>query len=390
MAPWLSKSTYLLGFSGGSYLFRPVISSNLRVLKIHHSLVTNTPTVACRSTDVLTKLWLAETFLRERLDLAYPQTFVPDMNPRLYSLTLCMIPRYSTGAVTERLINFLKLAARQEQMIEKVRAVMPLRGPPVLQGLRHIQLEFQPAADDELVGLEDEIEDLDAGALLSQGVEDFSFFSESAWDVSSPSVPSNTKKQPPVASSATRPPGAEGVDGHHTRTPAPEKLDCAPFNQSNGEHITITVRPADGPDQEALTVPVWIGPGVVGPGNPPAVNEYMRNLCDPACVGPGGVMAATTCHVAAGVPPGSLIFRRAWNRMLLPAAGEETIKRPARAELRGMRDVLAGLKEFRRGARERFAETVGAGEQGQEHEHWRGRLVVALPECRAQSSDYWR
>ncbi|ROW03771.1 hypothetical protein VMCG_05445 [Cytospora schulzeri] len=326
-APWLSKSTSVLGLPGSAYLFRPVISSNLRVLKIHHSLVTNTPTVACRSTNVLTKQWLAETCLRERMDLAYPQTYVPDMNPRLYSLTLCMIPRYSTGAVTQRLINFLKLAARQEQMIEKAKASTPPRGPPILQGLRHIRLEFEPDAGDEIASLQNEADDLDPGALLSRGEETFSFFSESAWAPSSSPVNSKTEEQPHAVSTATNPPESSEPQ-NETETPVPQKLDCAPFNQADGEHIDITIKPTNDLDKE-VTVP-----GIIRP--------------------------------------------------------------PGRTVLRGMRDVLGDIKAFRLGARRKYVKMeAGRGQTGgdlgvEEHEHWKGRLVVVLSQGSAQSSNYWR
>lgn len=392
-APWLSISTFLFGIPGAAYLFRPVISSNLRVLKVHHSLVTNIPTIACRSTDVLAELWLAETYLRERLDLAYPQTYVPDMNPRLYSLTLCMIPRHSTGAVTKRLINFLKLAARQEQMIEKVRASTPLRGPPVLEGLRHIRLEFESEAKHEIASLDDEDDELDAGALLNRGEETFSFFSQSSWDQPSSSVSSKVLGKRVTSCRVMRPAQASKAGNNETETPAPEKLDCAPFNQAQNEHIDVTIKPANTRDKEVV-LPVWVGTGVISPANPPAVNEYMRNLCDPAMVGADGVTAATPYHVVAGVPAGSLIFHRAWDAMLLPTV--EEIRRPSKAALRGMKDVLGEIKAFRLEARRRFAEMeaarvgTGAGEHEHEHEHWKGNLVVALAPDSSLSSDYWR
>ncbi|KAK7746934.1 hypothetical protein SLS53_002122 [Cytospora paraplurivora] len=416
-APWLSKSAFLRGVPGLAYLFRPVISSNLRVLKIHHSLVTNVPTVVSHDGDVLAKFWLAETILREKVDLAHPQTYVPDMNPRLYSLTLCMIPRYSTGVVTERLVNFLKLAAKQEQMIEKVKATMPPRGPPVLEGLRHICLEFEPDTDDELVSLENDDDDDDgpnAGALLSQGPEAFSFFGESAWDA--PSSPANSKptaRRGPAAPAHTNPPAP---------SPTPEDLSsCYPFSRSEGEHVTISheVAGAHGRGQ-ALTLPVWVGPGTVRPANAPAVNEYMRALSrDPASSASGGVVAATPCHVAAGVPAGELIFRRAWDMMMLlsPATTastaiigggggggggggvvEKTITPPGRAALRSgvMRDVLVEIKGFRRRAGGVYGqmeaerrERGGVWVEG-EHEYWRGKLTVEVPQGRAQSSEYWR
>lgn len=404
--PWLNKSTTLYGFPGGAYLFRPVISSNLRVLKTHHSLVTNTPTVVSHGTDVLPQFWLAETCLRERMDLAYPQTYVPDMNPRLYSITLSMIPRYSTGAATDRLIDFLKLAARQEQMIKKVKAITPPRGPPVLEGLRHIRLEFLPDVEDEIASLEDEADELDPGALLSQGEEAFSFFSESAWDPSSSPAKGKAKEeeqqeqqqqQSSVASTTAKPQpeDPEEAENHAAGgTPVLEKLDCDPFNQAEGEHINITIKAAGGPGP--LTVPVWVGPGVIDPAGPPAVNEYMRNLCDPANA--RDVTPATPCHVAAGVPAGSFIYQRAWDAMLLPpAAVEGQIGRPpGRTALKGLRDVLGELKAFRVRAARGYAEVEARWRDGGEvavgefHECWMGTLEVVLPPGRAQSSEYWR
>lgn len=385
-APYLSKAATLYALPGAAYLFRPVISSNLRVLKVHHSLITNTPTLESRSTGELTNLWLAETYIRERLDLAYPQTYVPDMNPRLYSLTISMIPRYSTGIVAQRLTNFLRLAALQEQAIEATRALLPFRGPPVLQGLRHVRLEFALDAKDELDCLDNETDELDSEALLEQKTEAFSFFSESAWGPSSSTARSRVQKQTVEAA------GAEG-DGTKDKAPftAEGRIDNYPFTKTTDEHLSFTINPGGNSDLPPKPVPVWVGPGTISPENPPAINEYMRNVCDTANR-EAGVCPATPCHVAAGVPPGSFIFERAWDSIMLPAPTTTAeLRLPTRAELRGMEDVVARVKAFRLESRRQYAALDDAGRRSVGgHEYWRGRLELVLPQGRAHSSDYWR
>lgn len=381
-APFLSKAATLYALPGAAYLFRPVISSNLRVLKVHHSLVTNIPTLASRSTGELTNLWLAETYMRQRLDIAYPQTYVPDMNARLYSLTISMIPRYSTGIVAQRLINFLRLAAVQEQAIEATRALLPFRGPPVLQGLRHVRLEFEPDARDELDSLENTTNELDSGALLDQGAEAFSFFSESAWG------PSSSPVKPRVKKHAAETAGGGGGDTYDRAPSTTERrIDVYPFNKARDEKFSFTINPGGDYGQPPKLVPVWVGSGTVSPENPPAVNEYMRNVCDAA--NRAGVCPATPCHVAAGVPAGSFIFGRAWDSIMLPAADAE-LRLPTRAELRGMEDVVARVKAFRLESRREYAALDGGSRNLGGHEYWRGRLELVLPQGRAHSSDYWR
>lgn len=381
-APWLSKAANLYALPGAAYLFRPVISSNLRVLKVHHSLITNTPTLESRSTGELTNLWLAETYMRERLDLAYPQTYVPDMNPRLCSFTISMIPRYSTGIVAQRLTDFLRLAALQEQAIEATRALMPFRGPPVLQGLRHVRLEFEPDVKDELDSLENGTDELDSEALLEQGTEAFSFFSESAWGPSSSPVKSKIKKQ------ATETARSEDADTRDEATfNVEEKFDDYPYNKARDEQVSFTINPGVDSDRPPKLVSVWIGSGTISAENPPAVNEYMRNVCDAA--NRAGVCPATPCHVAAGVPAGSFIFERAWDSIMLPAANVE-LRLPTQTELRGMEDVVAKIKAFRLESRREYAALDAGRRNVGGHEYWRGRLELVLPQGRAHSSDYWR
>ncbi|EAA26554.1 hypothetical protein NCU03551 [Neurospora crassa OR74A] len=174
------KTQALAGILGLSHLFRPVFS-NLQILRIHHSLVTNLPSlVGFDDLSALEKIWFAETFLLPRADLVFPNPFHPEMNPWLSSLTLTHIPRYSTGPLIERLKGLLKAAWFQEQTIAKLRAeyrrVQSRHPPPLLTGLRKIFLEFDTDLR-EKQGKGQTLEDFDAEALLNSGAtEEFHTF----------------------------------------------------------------------------------------------------------------------------------------------------------------------------------------------------------------------
>ncbi|KAG7285565.1 hypothetical protein NEMBOFW57_010194 [Staphylotrichum longicolle] len=174
---WLSKAR-LSGTLGWAHVFRPVFSANLQVLRIHHSLVTQLLSLQLAGLTPAAKLWVAETHLLPRAELAYPEAFVPDMNPRLRSLVLTQIPQRSTGPLIDKLIRFLKLASIQERAIQDANATFASRhGPATLLGLRHIRLEFAPDPRDELG---DELA-LDAAAVMDDSTTEFSFFGDSNW-----------------------------------------------------------------------------------------------------------------------------------------------------------------------------------------------------------------
>ncbi len=97
----------------------------------------------------MASIWLSEKSILPLVEMAYPQPLVPDMNPRLRSLTLTKIPRYSSGPVIDKLISFLKLASIQERSIWDVR-LSSRRSPSVLAGLQHIHLEFEHDASQEI------------------------------------------------------------------------------------------------------------------------------------------------------------------------------------------------------------------------------------------------
>lgn len=405
--PWLSTGTQLSGFFGSAYLFRPVISSNLRVLKIHHSLVTNVPSVISKSTSALENIWVAEKFFHDPIDLAYPQTYVPDMNPRLYSLTLAHIPRYSPGIIAKRIINFLKLLAAQEQAIEQTKKRTPLRGPLVLRGLRHICLEFEPDAHQQMADLNTE-DDVDAA------LDEFSTFtfSDKAWEEDAVVTPTESINQPGRHSSSIQsissstmtaaPPTTQQLPPPPPSIPTTPngRYDVFPYNTTETEYLPFALTPEQNP------LNVWIGNGTpTAPSNTPAVNAYMRNLtlfngryARPSSTSSGSsIISATPCHVAAGVPPGSYVFGDAWHRLALAPNDDDDdktmmIKRPTKAELAGsMRDVLKEIKEFRLASREVYARLVQSGGGGKEeeetsevgqHEYWKGRVEISLVEPR--------
>lgn len=401
-APWLSTGTQLSGFFGSAYLFRPVISSNLRVLKIHHSLVTNVPSVISKSTSALENIWVAEKLFLDPIDLAYPQTYVPDMNPRLYSLTLAHIPRFSPGVIAKRIINFLKLLAAQERAIEQTKKLTPLRGPLVLRGLRHICLEFEPDAHQQMTDLNTE-DDVDAA------LDEFSTFSfsDNAWDEDTAVTPIESINQPRRQSSSMKSissshlsaasPGPPTVQQQQPIPTTPDgRFDVFPYTTTKTESLPFALT-----SEQNLNV--WIGNGTPNsPSNTPAVNAYMRALtlsngrfartaASSSSIGSSiSIIPATPCHVAAGAPAGSYLFGDAWHHLALP---DKTIKRPTKAELaEGMRDVLKEIKEFRLASREVYARLTAAAaaavvvQNGEEevavgqHEYWKGRVEISLVE----------
>lgn len=381
LPPWLAKNPRFSAVLGAAHLFRPVISPNLQVLRIHHSLVTQVPTLETDNLVTMANLWLAETFIRERVELAYPQVFVPDMNPRLYSLTLTNIPRYSVGPVVSKLLRLLRLVSMQERAIQDVQLPSSRRSPNTLRGIRHIRLEFEPDPTEEL-GHSLDSEDLDPEQLINLSSKEFSFFGDLGWG----SAPTSDKPQPPSSrhsDTQTEPPPKP-------RTPDSGRLDHYPSGERQDEYVVDHPVSWNGND---LTVPVWIGTAAPGPHE--AVNEYMRLLQDPALR--ANAAPASPSHIAAGVPAGSYIFYSAWDAMLLRPP--HTLRKPTKADIAGMRDVVAAIKAYRGRTRAAFdAAKRAAGSAGPAvrlgvpHYHWTGKLEVSLADTMARdhSSKFWR
>ncbi|KAM0330924.1 hypothetical protein ACHAQA_003881 [Verticillium albo-atrum] len=376
------KGTTMFGILGSAHTFRPVLSSNLRVLRMHHSLVTQVPTLETTGMSTMARLWFAETVIREASETAYPQALEPDMNPRLTSLTLTKIPRRSVGPLTSKLTHFLKLAALQEQAIRDTNpSTSRRRSPAVLRGLRHIRLEFEADPVEDPVGWSNE-DDLDANRLMDMGVEEgFSFFQDENI-LPKPKLPPRPAAAPHQVTPTSETPAF--VSSSAGANPS-ARLRHAPYSSTTSEHISHTLEWA-GRNYEAL---VWIGTGTPGPSA--AVNAYMTALQDPA-LRTGNIGPATPAHVKAGAPAGSLLFYSAWDSMLLP----DDVRTPSRAEVHGMRDVIEGLKAFRQDSRAKYEtarDKAGAGDAVTEpHLFWTGKLEVVTQRTMThyQSTRFWR
>lgn len=375
----LKSRAGLSGVLGCSHLFRPVIASNLQSLRIHHSLVTQVPTVTDPSMSAVECIWFAETSFRERAEIAFPLAFMPDMNPRLQSLTLTCLPRVSAGPLITRLVRFLLLAYEQEQAIQSAVFSKSHRSPSILRGLRHIRLEFEavPTGDDRITGLDE----LDTGALLRPSTDEFSFFGEGAWASEQDELKPYDGFRSHLASSGRQPSVKIELDETAPQTGQAVRLAHYPLPgmmDVNGvhEYICSTVRWED----KTTRVSVWVGTGTLGAHH--ATNAYMSNLANPSLrtdIGP-----ATPDQMAAGVPPGSCVYNAAWDAILFT----EPRRNPPRALPDGMRDVVQAIRQFRIGTRAAYAAHRRAsraveGEHAEaelalRHEHWTGRLEILL------------
>ncbi|KAK3320713.1 hypothetical protein B0T19DRAFT_430250 [Cercophora scortea] len=398
---WIPRTARLSGILGLAHTFRPVISSNLQVLRMHHSLVTQLPSLEATNLSTLENLWLAETFLLPRAELAYPQSFVPDMNPRLRSLTLARIPRYSTGRLISKLVRFLKLAAAQEQAIQET-AVSARRGPTKLLGLRHIRLEFEPETREGLTNY------TDAASLLEMSPTEFSFYSDwKSSPASTPTLTPSTTGNAPPASAKQLPDDVNGACANNNASASASRRALSPPSPAPPPHESDSVRLEPFPPTETrytylpcvgtwkngtqFTVPVWTGSGTTTDSAPISrqqqtqhpksvvVDEYTRLLRKHPALRTN-VQPASPCHVAAGVPPGSYIFAAAWEAVLAPP----DMRHPTREELEGMHDVVAAIKAYRAGTRRAYemaqklkgVSGVKLGEPP--HSHWTGRLEVSM------------
>ncbi|PHH65798.1 hypothetical protein CDD81_1525 [Ophiocordyceps australis] len=311
-------SARLHGMIGASHLFRPVWSSNLRTLRIHHSLVTQLPTLQADALSPLARLYLAETLILPRVQAAYPQdAFVPSMNPRLTSLTLTCIPRRSAGPLISSLIDFVRLLAVEEGARHEASLDASWRHARLLQGLTHLTLEFEPDAMDDEPG--------------------FSFFNDQE-SRHGPWLTLAAHSSPPV---------------HGSSMPDPDT-----------DHVLCDVG-------SNLSLPVWIGSRHVDASSS-LLRQYRRNALEQDLR--DAISPATRAQVQAGAPRASLIFQKAWCATVMPSE----LDAPAPAELAAMRDVLAELKAYRASTRACYQASTRA-RPGEPHCFWTGRLQVVLP-----------
>lgn len=356
-------SASLHGIIGMAHMFRPVYSPNLQSLRIHHSLVTNIPCLSADGLSSLTRLYLAETSIRARVDQAYPQRFMPDMNPRLSSLTLTCIPRRSSGPLTERLLNFLKLLSIQERAIEDVRRSTQVswRWSGMLRGLRHLRLEFEP---DTLGDGASTSEDVDPEQLMNSGERGFSFFEQESRHF--------TRSMPDTKSRNARYPSADA--GNTRITSEGQGGGVQKSARDNVEAITYH----DEWNGCGYAVQVWAGPAQ--PHANPIVNEYRRLVLNHDSlredVGP-----VSPSQVIAGAPDRSYIFHAAWRATLMPP---DQLTVPAPADVTGMQDVLELLKKQRAAGRVKYTDLQNKRTDatlrvplGAPHFFWTGSLEVS-------------
>lgn len=357
------------GILGAAHLFRPVFSSNLRVLRIHHSLVTNIPSLQIVGLSSLARLFLAETAILRRVERAYPQTFTPDMNPRLLSLTLTCLPRRSSGPLISRLLQFLKLLAIQERGIQDASlSASTRRSPGVLQGLRHLRLEFEPDSMEEGFSTS---EDLDPEELMNSGEKVFSFFEDERMESWSRSRARQMLHSKRVA----------------VQSPAAVDNQASGPDRDNPEFVTYD---ADW-SGDRFSIPVWAGPN--DSDAPEVLKEYRRLVLERHVR--DGVGPASPAQILAGAPSRSFIFHVAWSAAVMPS----DLRPPTRGELAGMIDVLDELKTYRLNGRANYMQHKELAQMagrhvslGETHFFWTGRLEVSTEATLplVQSSQYWR
>ncbi|KAL7926424.1 hypothetical protein ACQKWADRAFT_318340 [Trichoderma austrokoningii] len=291
-----SNAMQLDGFSGMSHIFRPVWSSNLRSLRIHHSLVTNIPSLRCSRYSSLECAYLAEMQIHARLDLAYPLAFVPDMNPRLESLTLTCVPRHSFGPLIQILISFLQQLGLQESHVmetNKAEASRPGKPLRLVRGLRILTLEMEAAC----------LDTSDAEHLMTSDETQYSFF-----DSPIEETPLSPKPHLDVWSAP---------DKSRLKSPVPTVQPWDAYNpmpRSSGRDGTtdqwVVYQPEDG-SSDAIVV--WAG-------NPEAPNPVVQ-LYNHLVINYGlkeGAGPVNLTQQRAGAPWECVIFHTVWLYAALP------------------------------------------------------------------------
>ncbi|KAI1311736.1 hypothetical protein F5Y03DRAFT_287595 [Xylaria venustula] len=356
------------GIFGLSHLFRPVFSSNLRSLRVHHSLVTQVPNISADTLPSILALKLSEMVFFKNISRAYPQRFVPDMNPRISSLTLTNIPTCSLGRVIEQLLSFFDLAYLQQEAVRETRSNLSDRHKMVLSGLRHIRLELDPDFSDDLSDLSTG-RDIDYDKLLNPGDENFgnetfSFFGEAKQDM---------LRKLHMEQESDKKELRHGNTERYSDWKS-GRLKSPPYSDTESQFIIYNEEGSRSWTGDAFSIPVWIGSGTIGPYA--AVNEYMWNLQDQKLrtdVGP-----ATPSHVAAGVPAMTYIFYAAWNAMIFPSSNLAATA-AKRCKTEPLRDVATAIKDYRMRTRET-------------RRHWDGKLELVRQHQSSwyHAPEFWR
>lgn len=158
-------------------------SPHLSNVRIHHSVVTNTPSLCNHEGNQYSPDHLATAEAIgldiEETKLGQSQRFDPLTNFNIHTLTLTGIPNKSYGPIIERLKMFLVACHEQERILESARASVKnhRRAPPLLQGLRCLNLEFIKPSAGQVATLSSISGDADAETFNKASEGDFSFFS---------------------------------------------------------------------------------------------------------------------------------------------------------------------------------------------------------------------
>ncbi|EPE07622.1 leucine rich repeat domain containing protein [Ophiostoma piceae UAMH 11346] len=392
------KQLKLAGILGRSHVFRPVFASNLQSLRIHHSLVTHIPTLldADPARSPLTALQYAETVLRERAELAYPLNFVPDLNPRLQSLTLTRLPRVSSGPLIGSLIQLFISASDQETAIRHTAASLSRRSPTMLRGLRHIRLEFDPwprRSDDHDAA--SALDSLDAGALLDSGADDFSFFKNPVASSSSSASTStavsafaySTPKQPaPRRDPAESSPAVTGQSNSSAdATSQPARA------QSGKQSVRLSHYPLPGAisaDSEYVCEIVSLDDDGkrYSQTHSRAVDAYMANLAEPSLR--TNIRPATPDQVKAGVPMGVCVYNLAWDAIVWLESGLTAFATTDNNNNNAkMKNVVDAIRQFRAKTKAEYTASVEVSRllsqhgdnrrtSAPTHRHWMGKLEL--------------
>lgn len=347
---WPSQAR-LRGICGFAHLFRPVISANLRELRIHHSLVTNLPTLTCGNFSACARAYVAENDILRRVDDAYPQTFSPDMNPRLTSLTLTCIPRRSCGPLIDRLRGFLMLLSKQERDIQDSSpSFASRRNPTMLKGLRYLRLEFDPDT------LEDDLYDdgnMEMDALAELEDAGYSFF-QGGWSSTSAGPVSRAQDFPDIHEVSKR------MKETSLTNQASEKRQ--------GDSAIVS---RDGSSEE-MPLELWMD--VQGSSeHSDRYREVVRARKSFRSVG----FPSPAQKIAGIQHEGALVSQLDWAAAVMPCQ----LHRPSQHQLAGMRDVLCELRQYRQASKAKYdlmkAQVGRPVPLGNPHYFWTGTLQVS-------------
>lgn len=375
----VSSVVRMSGLPGFGHLFRPVYSSNLRVLRIHHSLVTNIPSLTMDGLRSIECAYLAEKCVFPRLEEAYTLPFLPDMNPRLQSLTLTCVPRYSFGPLICRLAFFFRSLSLQAEALSTLAQNAQAEGgrpPRLVSGLRHVVLELEPEMADESL-------DIDIENLMASGETPFSFFDSPLTEASNtnPKQPraidlwretSGPSEAPPVKLVRhDAPEGHNPMSPDQTSRSDPERQVWVLYANVNTDMSGVT--------HTSHSV-VWAGNGwstnpVIRKYNHLVVNYRLQE----------GIGPATMHQTRAGAPAGCILFHTTW----LFAAMPQVLKLPTDVDSLKRLDVAAELRQRWCRTQEDY-QRAKQRYPNRQYFTWDGKFEIVDPEPVANDWILWK